>query len=389
MRLVSLAVACCVLSNAVPARAEAPTVKQVAASLHVLLLLSDGSVVALGENRSGQLGRPKSIGVKPPGKVVLPAKAVQVAAGQDSSFAVLEDGSVWAWGRGYERQLGAALAGETERATPAAVRGLRGVTSVATNGKSVLAVMGDGTVKAWGDLPKVLTGGRTEFPGFAAPLVVRGLTGVTRVAWTGGFGLALTTGGRVLAFGGNKDGYLGLGTTGEAQPPTEIPSLVDVVSIAVTGDAGAAVTKDGRVWTWGHNRQAGLGDGEHADVGDPGQPTPRPVKGITGAVEVACGDYGRHVIVRTASGGLVGWGNSDWGQLGAGISGDFQPKPTAIKLPGVEQHWVGGNFSFARTKDGAFWFWGERDGARALLGTKANQKVPAKVPLETLLAGLQ
>ena len=85
------------------------------------------------------------------------------------------------------------------------------------------------------------------------------------------------------------------------------------------------------------------------------------------------------------NGTLIGWGNSDWGQLGAGISGDHQPTPMAIKLPGVEAYWLGGNFSFARTKDGAVWFWGEQSGAQGLLGVKGNQRVPAKVPMERLL----
>ena len=115
------------------------------------------------------------------------------------------------------------------------------------------------------------------------------------------------------------------------------------------------------------------------------QPTPRPVKGISDAVEVKAGSYGRHVIVRRRNGTLVGWGDSDWGQLGAGISGGHQPGPMAIKLPEVEAYWLGGNFSFARTKGGAVWFWGEQSGAQGLLGVKGNQRVPARVPRDKLL----
>ena len=45
---------------------------------------------------------------------------------------------------------------------------------------------------------------------------------------------------------------------------------------------------------------------------------------------------------------------------------------------------LGGNFSFARTKDGGIWFWGERDGAAGLLGVNAQQKIPALVAPEKL-----
>ncbi|MBL8987914.1 MAG: hypothetical protein JNJ80_16705, partial [Gemmatimonadetes bacterium] len=106
---------------------------------------------------------------------------------------------------------------------------------------------------------------------------------------------------------------------------------------------------------------------------------------ITDAVEVKAGTAGRQFIVRRRNGTLVGWGNSDWGQLGAGISGRFQLEPTPIRLPDVESYWLGGNFAFARTKDGAVWFWGEQAAARALVGAKGNQRIPAKVPLEKLV----
>ncbi len=353
----------------------------------MLALLSDGSVVALGENRSGQLGRPKAIRrFFPSGRVALPARAVQVAAGEDTSFALLEDGTVWAWGRGYYGTLGVELKDATERDTPAAIPGLRGVSQIVAAGDAAMAVLADGTVRAWGALPAFLTGGREVHPGVSQPIPLPGLENIARVFGAPSMGFALTKDGRVLAWGLNAKGSLGLGrATPEPQRPTELTTLKDVVSIATVSGAVVAVTRDGRAWSWGDNGQAGLGNGLHGDTSDPGQPTPQPVKGVTDAVEVKAGSYGRHFIVRRKNGTLIGWGNSDWGQLGAGISGDHQPTPKAIVLPGVEAYWLGGNFSFARTAGGAIWFWGEQSAAQGLLGVRGNQRVPAKVPMEKLL----
>ena len=372
---------------AFPARAQtSATVVEVAASLHVLVLLSDGSVVALGNNRSGQLGRPKVIrSFLPAERVPLPAKAVQVAAGEDTSFALLDDGTVWAWGRGVNRSLGVELTGATERHTPEPIPKLQGVSQVVANGNTAMALMADGTVRAWGELPAFLTGGRAVYPGVSQPMPLPGLENIARITGAPSMGFALTKDGRAIGWGQNDRGSLGLGhMTPEPQRPAELP-LKDVVSIATVAGATAAVTRDGRVWTWGDNGQAGLGNGLRSETPDASQATPQPVKGISDAVEVKSGSYGRHFIVRLRNGTLTGWGNSDWGQLGAGISGYFQPTPKAIALPGVEAYWLGGNFSFARTKDGAIWFWGEESGAAGLLGAKGQQRVPAKVPMEKLL----
>jgi alpha-tubulin suppressor-like RCC1 family protein len=387
-RSLALALILALAGAAPPARAQtAPTVVEIAASGHVLVLLSDGSVVALGENRSGQLGRPKAIRrFFPAGQVPLPAKAVQVAAGEDTSFALLDDGTVWAWGRGYYGTLGADLNGATERHTPEPIPKLRGVSQIVATDDAVMALMADGTVRAWGALPAFLTGGRRVHPGVSRPMPLPGLENIARLAGGPSMGFALTADGRVIGWGLNDHGSLGLGhPTPEPQRPAELTTLKEVVSIATVMGAAVAVTRDGRAWSWGNNVQAGIGNGLHTEVADLGQPTPQPVKGISDAVEVKAGSYGRHVIVRRRNGTLIGWGNSDWGQLGAGISGDYQPMPKAITLPGVEAYWLGGNFSFARTKDGTIWFWGEQSAAQALLGVRGNQRVPAKVPMERLL----
>src|SRR5262245_2635723 len=92
-----------VAASSPPWQASPVTVTQIAASWHILALLSDGTVSAQGENRFGQLGRPAGAPLRylPVGRVALPERAVQVAAAdQYASYALLEHGSVWAWGNG-------------------------------------------------------------------------------------------------------------------------------------------------------------------------------------------------------------------------------------------------------------------------------------------------
>lgn len=374
------------LGATLPLRAQAPvTVTEIAASWHILALLSDGTVAALGNNRSGQLGRPNVIrGFLPTARVELPGRAIQVAAGDDdASYALLDDGTVWAWGRGVANNLGVPLKGATDRHTPGQVPGLTDVVRVVARGAAAMAILRDGSVRAWGEVPTFLTGGTRIFPGLALPRPIAGLTDVVDIAGGPAAGYALTREGRVIAWGSNTKGQLGVGTqTFEERGPGLVPGLSDVVSIATVNGAAVAVTRDGHVWSWGSNEQGGLGHATHADVGEPGQPTPAIATTITDAVEVKAGTFGRQFIVRRRDGTLIGWGNSDWGQLGAGVSGDFQLKPTPIKLPAVEAYWLGGNFSFARTRDGSLWFWGEESAAPGLLGLRGNQRLPVRVPLE-------
>ncbi len=377
-----------VLPPAPPAAAQAPTITQVAAAQHILILMSDGSVAAAGKNRSGQLGRPKVPDrFLPVARVDLPAKAVQVAAGEEeASYALLENGTVWAWGLGVANNLGIRLTGARDRHTPGQVPGLAGVARIVASRASAMAIMPDGSVRAWGEMPVELTGGTRVFPGVAPSMVIAGLANVTDIAGGPFGGYALTRDGTVYAWGPNLKGELGTGAaSNEFRGPGLVPGVSGVVSIATVNGAAVAVTRDGRVWTWGSNEQGGLGRGTQADVREPGQPTPGPMAGITDTVEVKAGTFGRQFIVRRRNGTLIGWGNSDWGQLGAGVSGKFQLKPTPIKLADVEAYWLGGNFSFARTKDGAVWFWGEASAAQGLLGTRGNQRVPARVPAEKLL----
>lgn len=59
------------------------------------------------------------------------------------------------------------------------------------------------------------------------------------------------------------------------------------------------------------------------------------------------------------TGTIYGWGNSDWGQVGNGVSGKEQAVPARVRITGVKAVYTGGKGnSLAVRNDGTLWFWG-------------------------------
>jgi alpha-tubulin suppressor-like RCC1 family protein len=171
---------------------------------------------------------------------------VAVAAASFHSLAVRSDGTVWAWGENYEDQLDGTT---TSRLTPVQVSGLSGVTAVATGGVYSHVVKSDGTVWVWTG-PSYLVSLGTP----STPVQIPGLSGVVAVAASDGLGvghgLAVTSDGRVWAWGDDLYGQLGQASSNSISyesTPRQIPGLTGVAAAAAGGghslflqlDAGA------------------------------------------------------------------------------------------------------------------------------------------------------
>src|SRR5215210_7760298 len=134
-------------SNAVNAQTIA------AGGWHSLVVCTDGSVKAFGENATGELGNgsntDSNLPVTPTGLTGI----ISVSGGGDQleehSLALKSDGTVWTWGWNVDGQLG--IGSNIDKTFPVKVPGLTGVIKIAAGTYHVLALKNDGTVWAWGD----------------------------------------------------------------------------------------------------------------------------------------------------------------------------------------------------------------------------------------------
>ena len=77
-----------------------------------------------------------------------PVAAQTVAAGGDHTAVRTPDGRVWSWGKNVQGSVGDGT--NTQRAVPVRLETLTDVVAVSAGLGHTLALMSDGTVRAWG-----------------------------------------------------------------------------------------------------------------------------------------------------------------------------------------------------------------------------------------------
>ncbi len=248
-----------------------------------------------------------------------------------------------------------------------------------STGRDLVLVWADNRLAAWGENVDGELGAVAASGYSSTPLAVTGtgaLAGKTIVAVAAGqyHTLALSSDGKLAAWGLNADGELGNGDANYAN--SGVPVAVDqtsaqsalngktVVAIAAGGLHSLALCSDGTVAAWGANADGQLGNSD-ATLARRNVPVAVDVSGaLSGQMVVAIAAGLKHSLALCADGSLVAWGFNGNGELGIGNNSSQGATPVALPVTDVLSSDIitaiaaGGSHNLALGSRGAVYAWG-------------------------------
>jgi alpha-tubulin suppressor-like RCC1 family protein len=311
----------------------------------------------------------------------LPGTVVQVGTSNSTEYALLADGSVYAWGMGTEGQLGDGKE-HSSFETPVLVHFPKGVkiAFLATDAMpydSALAVDTSGHPWGWG------ANSRGEFCVgnariYTAPVEIP-LSGVSTLAGANGHAV-YDAGGTVYACGDNLRGDLGDGSMAGSMIPVKVTGLGSSVIklVAAFSDSGALLA-DGQYFDWGYNQYGQLGDGQTTDSDVPvAVSLPEPVAQIAQGGSIWANGQ---TLALLRDGTLWSWGANYSYQLD---NGNTSQQTTPVRIfppPGVlyQSLATGSGTGYGITANGTVYAWGANYAGQVGNGTTNVTAAPIVV----------
>ncbi|TMW60609.1 hypothetical protein Poli38472_000651 [Pythium oligandrum] len=303
------------------------SVRDIAGGNEVLaVLMKDGTLYTCGLNKSGQCGNgtfEERVLVATPVRAlsVVPIDMIAAANGCEHMLAVGADGSVYSWGYNDRGQLG--LGSTISKShTPRLVESLREkyvitCAAVSYHHSAVISSVGELLTFGMNDCGQL---GLDHTQHQHTPQLVDSLSShvITKVACGLYHTIAVTATGELYAFGKNDYGQLGLGHARNVKIPTLVRVMIGdsdekIIDVSCGYYHTVAITEKGKLMTWGRNDygQLGIGSKDHKNAP---QYVPLPLS--SRIRKTSCGCY--HTLILLANGRVMVFGRNNKGQLGAG-----------------------------------------------------------------------
>nr|WIF89110.1 InlB B-repeat-containing protein [Acholeplasma laidlawii] len=240
---------------------------------HSLALTLDGRIFAWGYNGYGQLGDGTTIDKNIPIEITnqfnlnFEEVITNITAGRFHSLALSSEGRIFSWGHNWYGELGT------------------------------------GTFDFYNSIPLDVS---TNFELIGEEKIIEIYSGQYQ-------SYAITSVGRIYAWGYNAYGQLGDGTTIDKNIPIEITNQFNlnfeevITNITAGGFHSLALSSEGRIFSWGDNRYGQLGDGTSTNKYTPTEITTN-ITLLNGdsIVEISAGES--HSMLLTSNGNVFVWG---------------------------------------------------------------------------------
>ena len=342
-------------------------------------ILDNGSLYAWGNNKDGQLG----LGLTDEyvaynKKVDIPGKVKLIKCAGDNPtelacYVITEDGALYVWGKNSYGQLG--VGDEVNKNTPTKVN-LPGKIKelITTNVPSVYALMEDSSLYSWGYNRYGELGVGDEV-NKNTPTKVNLPSKIKELITTGSSVYALMEDSSLYAWGYNLDGQLGVGDEVNKNTPTKVNLPSKIKELITTGSSVYALMEDSSLYAWGYNLDGQLGVGDEVNKNTPTKVNlPSKIKELI--------TTGSSVYALMEDSSLYAWGYNLDGQLGVGDEVN-KNTPTKVNLPSKIKELITTNGSsvYALMEDSSLYSWGENSYGQLGVGDKINKNTPTIVNL--------
>ena len=228
-----------------------------------LALKNDGTIWGWGRNAQGELGDNSQTKRNKPVQAALTSPAKAIAAGENFTLAILEDGTVWGWGFNSSSQLGDGNpSGAMRSLVPVQAVGLTDVKALAAGQNHSMALQNDGSLWVWGGNPAGQLGngkiGSSGDSGSKVPVKLYGPeAGITQIYAGSDYSMAVKNDGTAWTWGAasyNKpNGKLGDGTNNGRLYPTQVKkapvTLTPSAEVIKAGEALDLTFADDTGWS--------------------------------------------------------------------------------------------------------------------------------------------
>lgn len=329
-----------------------------------------------GSNAKGQLGLNNLTTYSSPKQVGTLTTWAIISVANEMSAAIKNDGTLWTWGTNTYGQLGLNTAGASYyKSSPTQVGALTNWKIVDAGSNTVLATKIDGTLWAWGrnnqgQLGLGTSGAYTEK---SSPVQVGALTNWATVCQAGLFSASIKTDGTLWTWGFGPMGQLGLNNLTSYSSPKQVGVLTNWKQITAASNALLSVKTDGTLWSWGapYSGQTGLG------VNAVYYSSPKQVGALTTWKQVDGGLNGAKAIKIDNT--LWVWGDGTSGALGLGNLTSYSSPKQLGSLTNWSTVSYGNWFSLATKTDGTLWSWGDNALGKLGLGNTTYYSSPKQV----------